>query len=129
MTHQAPPAAAPAGADPGRQLAQLREVLALVRRIAGQPQGHDQCEAQLDQAARVSEAYDRALPVVQRRFEALAGEAGAWAAAGVEALLAGGDGSAPRSAAARLADQLDRALSEMTTLLDRNPAHRARTSP
>ena len=35
MTHQAPPSARFAGPDPGRQVAQLREALRLVERIAG----------------------------------------------------------------------------------------------
>ena len=46
----------------------------------------------------------RALPIVQRRFEALAAETALWAAAGVEALLAAGDAAPPRAAAARLAE-------------------------
>jgi hypothetical protein len=114
MTHQAPPSPAPAGPDPGRQVAQLREALRLVERIAGQgaPQDH-----RLDEAARISSAYDTALPVVRRRFEALAGETSIWAAAGVEALLAAGEADPPRAAAARLARRLDAALSEMAALL------------
>jgi hypothetical protein len=115
MTHQSPPAAPPSGADPGRQVAQLREALRLVERIAGHRESasHD---ARLDEAARVSEAYARALPVAQRRFEALAAETSVWAAAGVEALLIAGE-DAPRAAAARLAHSLERALSEMAALL------------
>ena len=118
MTHQAPPAAPPVGADPGRQAAQLRELLGLVRTIAGQAQGTAEREAMLDEAASISTAYDRALPVVQRRYDALAGEAAGWAAAGVEALLAAGDRGAPRAAAARLASQIECALAEMAALLD-----------
>ncbi len=129
MTHQAPPAAAPAGADPGRQVAQLRELLALVRRISGEEPGAGDREKMLDAAAWVSVAYERALPVVQRRFDALAGETAGWAAAGVEALLAAGDGVPPRAAATRLATQLDRALAEMAALLDRPKARRANPSP
>ncbi|WP_129791568.1 hypothetical protein [Sphingosinicella sp. CPCC 101087] len=116
MTHQAPfPSAAP-GADPGRQVAQLREALRLVERIAGRSDAAAG-DARLDEAARVSAAYDRALPIVQRRFDALAGEATAWAAAGVEALLAAAGTSAPRAAAARLAARIDGALVEMAGLL------------
>ncbi len=118
MTHQAPPSALPAGADPGRQIAQLREVLRLVRGIAGQAGNDLDRDLMLDEAARISSAYDRAIPVVQRRFDALAGETAGWAAAGVEALLAASNLVQPRAAAARLADDLDRALEEMAELLD-----------
>ncbi|MEA3029762.1 MAG: hypothetical protein QOG13_1087 [Sphingomonadales bacterium] len=115
MTHQSPPAAPPPGADPGRQVAQLREALRLVERIAGQSESASR-DARLDEAARISEAYARALPVARRRFEALAAETSVWAAAGVEALLIAGE-DAPRAAAARLAHSLERALSEMAALL------------
>jgi hypothetical protein len=40
-----------------------------------------------------------------------------WTAAGVEALLAAGDATPPRAAAARLAARLDAALGELATLL------------
>jgi hypothetical protein len=115
MTHQAPPSAPIAGPDPGRQLAQLREALRLVERIAGQESAPASDDA-LDEAARLSSAYGAALPLVQRRFEALAAETAIWAAAGVEALLAA-DATPPRAAAARLARQLDAALSAMAALL------------
>ena len=115
MTHQAPPVTPPPGADPGRQLAQLRELLRLVERIAGRDAGPD--DAQLDDAARLSAAYARALPVAQRRFEALAGETATWAAAGVEALLIASDGPPPRAAALRLASSLARALGELEAAL------------
>ena len=116
MTHQAPPSSAPAGADPGRQVAQLREALRLVERIAGRAESGSH-EHRLDEAARISEAFARALPVAQRRFEARVSETALWAAAGVEALLAAGEGAPPRAAAARLAASLDHTLSEMTALL------------
>ena len=116
MTHQAPPRPHAAGADAGRQVAQLREALALVERIAGRAGAADD-DALLEQAARLSAAYDRALPVVQRRFDALVAETAAWAAAGVEALLSAGASGTPRAAAARLADDLGRALSALTDLV------------
>jgi hypothetical protein len=116
MTHQAPPSSPPPGADPGRQIAQLREALRLVERIAGRSEsGSD--EIRLDASARISEAYERALPVARHRFQALVAETTLWAAAGVEALLAVGNGTPPRAAAARLANALERALSEMAALL------------
>ena len=114
MTHQAPPTPASAGPDPGRQIAQLREALRLVERIAGEERGSDRA---LDEAARISGAYDIALPVVQRRFEALASETALWAAAGVEALLAAGSANPSRAAAARLARKLDNALDELAGML------------
>lgn len=118
MTHQAAPHPVAPDTDAGRQLAQLCEALQLVERIAGSGPGrrHD---VLLDEAARVSDAYDRALPVVQRRFDALATETAAWAAAGVEALLAASATTAPRAAAERLAVQLDRALGALTDLIHR----------
>ena len=129
MTHQAPPSPTPAGADPGRQVAQLREALRLVERIAGRPAAPDS-DASLDAAARISGAYDMALPVVQHRFDGLAAETSAWVAAGVEALLAAGD-PAPRAAAERLAAELEDSLSRLANLLRRQepPARRAIPSP
>lgn len=115
MTHQAPAAPAPSGADPARTVAQLREALKLVERIAGRPDSASR-EGRLDEAARISDAYDRALPIARRRFEALADESAIWAAAGVEALLVAGE-RAPRGAAARLAAAIERALSELAGLL------------
>ncbi len=116
MDHQAPPLPPTAGPDPGRQLAQLREALRLIERIAGQAAAPRADDA-LDEAARISAAYDAALPVVQRRFEALAAETAIWAAAGVEALLSAGQSAPPRAAAARLAGQLDTALCDLAALL------------
>jgi hypothetical protein len=117
MTHQAPPSAVPPGTDPGRQVAQLREALRLVERIAGRPERPGEGDLRLDEAAQISAAYDRALPIVQRRFETAAAETAGWAAAGVEALLAAGGGAPPRAAAARLASQLGDALRRMTELI------------
>lgn len=118
MTHQAPPSSAAAGPDPGRQIAQLREALLLVERLAGEERSRERA---FDEAAQISSAYDFALPVVQRRFEALANETALWAAAGVEALLASGEGAPSRAAAARLAKQLDSALAGLGALLRQHP--------
>jgi hypothetical protein len=114
MTHQAPPSPAADGPDPGRQIAQLHEALRLVERIAGERRPHDHA---LNEAARISGAYAVALPVAQRRFEALANETALWAAAGVEALLSSGPVPPSRAAAARLALQLETALDELIALL------------
>ena len=116
MTHQAPTPPTAPGADPGRQVAQLREALRLVEGLAGR-NGDDSRDDRLDEAARVSDAYDRALPIVQRRFDALAGETAVWAAAGVEALVVAGRGGPAQAAAARLALQLEAALGEMSELI------------
>ena len=129
MTHQSPPSPAAAGADPGRQIAQLREVLGLVERIAGQPPRASSRDALLDEAASISGAYDQALPVIQRRFDALAAETSGWAAAGVEALLAAGDREPPKAAATRLAAQLERAIMEMTGMLRQSARRGAIPSP
>lgn len=116
MTHQAPPASAHPSADPGRQIASLREALVLVRGICGafDPPSH---EARLDEAAWFSSAYERASPVVQRRFDALCGETAALAAAGVEALLAAG-ATPPAAPAHRLAGALEDSLARLRLLLD-----------
>jgi hypothetical protein len=116
MTHQAPPASALPGGDPGRQVASLREALILVRGICGD--GHEPArEALLDEAAWFSSAYERASPIRQRRFDALSGEAAAWAAAGVEALLTAGS-TPPTAPATRLAGALEDSLARLRLLLD-----------
>jgi hypothetical protein len=119
MTHQSPPAA-PAGADPGGQLSRLRDLLRLIEQVAERHPGPP--DARLDEAARLSDAYDRAMPIVQRRFDLLAGEVAAWATAGVEALLVAGERGTPRAAAGRLADRLEQALAELSGLLMRETA-------
>jgi hypothetical protein len=116
MTHQSTPTPPSAGADPGRQLAQLRELLRLIEGIAGR-RDPARVDALLDEAAQLSDAYDRALPIVQRRFDALAAETAGWAAAGVEALLAAAQSGSPRAAAERLATRLEQALAGMAALL------------
>ena len=116
MTHHAPPAPPAPGTDPGRQFAQLHEALRLVEGLAGRG-GAGDGEPRLEAAAQVSDAYDRALPIVQRRFDALAEETSVWTAAGVEALLAAGRQAPAQAAAARLAVQLENALGELTDLI------------
>ena len=116
MTHQAPPPSVAPGADPGRQVAQLREALRLVEQISGR-RDEPRADEALDEAALVSDCYDRALPIVQRRFDVLAGETAVWAVAGVEALLAAGAAAPPRAAAERLSVQLDRALAHLKALI------------
>lgn len=112
MTHLAPPASAVPGGDPGLQVASLREILSLVRDLSGSDSGGSP-DALLDEAATISGLYQRASPIAQRRFDSQAAEIAAWAAAGVEALLA--TGSPPRpSAARRLAERLDESLGRLS---------------
>jgi len=119
MTHEMLTRYLPSGADAGARLAQLRNVLGLVEQIAGRipwPGGRD---AALDEGARLSSAYDSAMPICQKRFDALAVETATWAAAGVEALLAAEDVAPPEAAAAALADELAEAIKALPKTLRR----------
>ena len=116
MTHHAPPSTSLPGFDPGRQVAQLREALTLVAEIAGRDVSSR--DAALNEAARLSAAYEAAPPIVQRRFDALAAETAAWAASGVEALLAARAERPAKAAASRLADELERGLAGLGALVD-----------
>ncbi len=109
MTHQSAPSAPAGAADPGRAVAELRHVLGLVEELAGRsPAG---TAAALDEAARIETAYANAWPIAQRRFDRLAADTAAQAAAGVEVLLALEDRGRPTRGAARgLASHLDEAL-------------------
>jgi hypothetical protein len=117
MTHQSPPSRALPGGDPGRQVASLREALVLVRSLCGEDPASGGDEL-LDEAAWFSSAYEQASPVAKRRFDAMAGEMADWAAAGVEALLAAGEGPPP-APARRLAVNLEDGLTRLRLLLDR----------
>ncbi|HEX8623977.1 MAG TPA: hypothetical protein VF782_02745 [Allosphingosinicella sp.] len=117
MTQQQPPFYAPGLADAGAQIAQLRQVLALVEEMADRASLSPRDEL-LDEAARVSAAYARALPIDQKRFDSLAGEIARWAAAGVGALLKLDDAGMPvRPAAERLAEELEKGLAELAQRL------------
>jgi hypothetical protein len=116
MTHQSPTHFPRTPIDAGSQVAQLRHVLRLVRELAGRGPAPGADDAALDESARVSSAYDNALPIVRRRFDALAGETAAWSAAAIEALLLAGDKRSP-AAARRLAAELEAALRALTALL------------
>jgi hypothetical protein len=116
MTHQSHTHYSRTPIDAGWKVAQLRHVLRLVEELAGGAVAAGADDAALDEGARVSSAYDRALPIVQRRFDALAGETAIWSAAAVEALLR--SGHAPASAAARrLAGELATPLKALSKLL------------
>lgn len=114
MTHQSPALEADQRPDAAAQLAQLREVQALVEHIAGRALASHSPDAALDEAARAGSAYGDALPVTRRRFDALVAETVAWAAAGVEALTRAGGTPA---AAGRLADELGHAINDLLKLL------------
>jgi hypothetical protein len=115
MTHQSPAHYPTIPVDAGRQVAQLRHVLRLVDELAGRRAALDLGDAALDEGARISSAYSDAMPLVRRRFDALAGETATWSAAAVEALL-GCEGRAA-AAARRLSDELESALRELGALL------------
>jgi hypothetical protein len=113
MTQHDVPLYAPGLADAGGQVAQLREVLALVEEIAG-ARSQACGDAALEEAARVSAAYAAAPPVAQRRFDGRAAATARWAAAGVETLLRLQERGRPAApAAAALAEALHRALGEL----------------
>jgi hypothetical protein len=117
VTQQQPPPYVPGFADAGAQVARLREVLALIEELAGREHRAPN-DGILDEAARLSTAYERALPIDQKRFDAFAGETARWAAAGVETLLKLDDGGFPvRPAATRLAEELEKALARLSQRL------------
>lgn len=95
-------------------VAELRQVLALVSEMAGRPLPSHA----LDEDARIVAAYADSLPIVQRCFDRLAAETTARATAGIKALIALRDSKRPtRAAAARLADSLDGSLSRLGAML------------
>lgn len=103
---------APGLADAGAEVAQLRQVLSLVEEIAGAAPARD--DAALDQAARIGAAYERALPIDQRRFDHHAADTARWASAGLQALLQLEERGRPCRAAARvLAERLALGLGEL----------------
>lgn len=113
MMFQSTDAFLPIAEDAGRRVAHLRHVLDLVGQVAGRTATADD-DAELDEAALFAGAYALALPVAQRRFDALAEETATWAAIGVEALLESGNNPA---AAARLTAELDGAVRELRVIL------------
>lgn len=114
MTHEWPIRYVPGAGDAGHRLAQLREILSLVQEVGG-CQAHD---ATLDEVARLSSAYATALPIVQKRFDALADQTEAWAAVAVEALANARDGAAPKPATEALAKELESALGQLSAIFD-----------
>ena len=114
MTLEWPLRYVPGAGDAGRRLAQLREILDLVQEVGG---CQAESDAALDEVARLSIAYATALPVVQKRFDALADETEAWAAVAVEALARAEDGVAPKAASAALAQELSLSLRQLSAIL------------
>lgn len=107
---------APGLADAGTEVAQLRRVLQLVEEIGGAARAP--ADAALDQSARIGAAYERALPIDQRRFDRHAADTARWASAGLEALLRLEERARPCRAAARvLAKRLARALAELERIV------------
>lgn len=103
-------------ADAGGEIAQLRQVLALVEELAGQ--GGLPADPALDEAARVSAAYQAAMPIVQRRFDQEAARTARWAAAGLEVLLTLKERGLPvRAAAGRLAEELHKSLRRLRVIV------------
>jgi len=98
------------------QRGRLRAALVLVEQMAGREPVSVSATDDPDAAAR---AYAAASSIARRRFDALASEAGAFAAAGIAALIrhreAIGRDCAP--AAAQLADDMRRALTAMDRLI------------
>ncbi len=118
MTRLSPISYVPGAADAGRQLAQLREVLALVEQLGGRAGIPFEEDFELEQTASLAAAYLHAPPVVQKRFDALATEIACWAAAGLEALAGKGEAEeAPAIAANALADEMRAALRRLTGLI------------
>jgi hypothetical protein len=117
MTYQPSSTHIPAPSEAGRQIAQLRHVLGLVEQIA-ERESPSASTAALEEGARIASAYEAASSIVQRRFDALAEETVAWAAAGIRALIdAQSESEPPRAAAANLADELKEALGRLGQLV------------
>jgi hypothetical protein len=114
MTHQSHGSYVRMPIDAAGQIGQLRHVLGLVEELAGR--GAEAASDPPGEGERIMRAYAEALPIVQRRFDALAAETVRWSAGAVEALLAAGERRS-RAAAARLADELGRAISDLAAVL------------
>lgn len=113
MEQQRRPRWLPAENEAGQRIAQIAHVQELVEQIAGTPPTAS--DAMLDRGARIGAAYEAALPVMQKRFDALAAETAAWAAVAARTLV-GGDQSS-RAPAERLAAELAGAQREMARIL------------
>lgn len=116
MVDQAPDTWIAAENHASRRLAQLAHVRSLVGEIAGKPAVSE--EQTIDRSARIGAAYDAALPIAQKRFDTLAAETAAWAAAAAQALLdTRGNPEACPAPAACLATELEKAERRMEHIL------------
>ena len=105
--------------EAGQQIAHLRHMLGMVEAIAASAPASSGYSS-LDEAARISVAYDRGLPISRKRFDALAEETLVWAEVGLNALRhAERQSCQPRAAAAQLARELDAALRALSRIIDR----------
>ena len=120
MSHQGTTYSDAPPIEAGRQVAHFRHVLELAEEMAQRGRSGGSRYDALDEAARTSAAYERSLPVAQRRFDALTQETATWSTAAVEALLAAQEQSGPpRAAAAQLARELEQALRDLGQTLQR----------
>ncbi|MGS1018296.1 hypothetical protein [Allosphingosinicella humi] len=130
MSDETSPFRVPPTGEAGRQIAQFRNALMLVEQIAGRGEVSEEGDPLLAECARIDTAYRGAPPVVQRRFDAMVSEIALWTAVGVEALITARDGGTPSSnAAARLADELRRALRQLSRVLGEESIAREDTGP
>lgn len=113
MSNLGTPLAIEARPAPAEQIAQLRAIRALVDELAGNmPDAGGAAGNDIDRC------YDRASSIVQRRFDALAGETAAYAAIGLSALIASrGAGHIVVGGAAHLAREMARSIRRMEMLL------------
>lgn len=95
--------------------AQLRAALAIVARMAGVAEVPAETP---DEIARRADAYRGATPIARRRLDALAAEAGAFASAGIAALIRHRDttGRDCAPAASQLMLEMRRAIAAMDRL-------------
>jgi hypothetical protein len=104
----------PAHIDADDERHRLRAALALVEQMAGEQGAPPPGTVPGDGAGRTATP-----PIARRRFDALAGEAGAFAAAGIAALIRYRDqkGQDCAPAAAQLAREMRQALAQLDRLI------------
>jgi hypothetical protein len=124
MSHyQIPAYVAGDEADAAHALRRLRDVLTLVEHMTGETEaaiGRPAIDHQaLDDGAAVALAYANAPSVARRRFDALAGEAAGFAAAGLDALIRHKQrtGSDSIAAARQLAEEMRNSIEAMASII------------
>lgn len=103
--------------DAGERIARLRGILALVERMGAGDNDAAPSEQALDEAARLTMAYADAPAVSRRRFDALAEDTTAYAAAGIAALMRARGSDGARSAARLLAHEMRRSIAALAAIL------------